>query len=146
MPEIILDSSMVEHSAVNRVVVGSSPTRGVLKSPVSIGACRTFSHHLLRRWHRGDRLLSKEGYREPFFFKAGRCQDDKTAVNVNIRKMRNLKETTLSSIMSANVVHTFRLQESGWYERRGYGTWQQMSAVSLKQGRSIWRQRTNPRF
>ena len=24
-----LDSSMVEHSAVNRVVVGSSPTRGV---------------------------------------------------------------------------------------------------------------------
>ena len=26
---IILDSSMVEHSAVNRVVVGSSPTRGV---------------------------------------------------------------------------------------------------------------------
>ena len=27
--EIILDSSMVEHSAVNRVVVGSSPTRGV---------------------------------------------------------------------------------------------------------------------
>ena len=27
---IFLDSSMVEHSAVNRVVVGSSPTRGVL--------------------------------------------------------------------------------------------------------------------
>ena len=27
---IILDSSMVEHSAVNRVVVGSSPTRGVV--------------------------------------------------------------------------------------------------------------------
>ena len=26
---LILDSSMVEHSAVNRVVVGSSPTRGV---------------------------------------------------------------------------------------------------------------------
>ena len=26
--KIILDSSMVEHSAVNRVVVGSSPTRG----------------------------------------------------------------------------------------------------------------------
>ena len=26
--EMILDSSMVEHSAVNRVVVGSSPTRG----------------------------------------------------------------------------------------------------------------------
>ena len=29
---IILDSSMVEHSAVNRVVVGSSPTRGVRKA------------------------------------------------------------------------------------------------------------------
>ena len=29
---IILDSSMVEHSAVNRVVVGSSPTRGGGKS------------------------------------------------------------------------------------------------------------------
>ena len=28
--EIFLDSSMVEHSAVNRRVVGSSPTRGVL--------------------------------------------------------------------------------------------------------------------
>ena len=27
-PEIILDSSMVEHSAVNRVVAGSSPARG----------------------------------------------------------------------------------------------------------------------
>ena len=26
---LFLDSSMVEHSAVNRVVVGSSPTRGV---------------------------------------------------------------------------------------------------------------------
>ena len=26
--KMILDSSMVEHSAVNRVVVGSSPTRG----------------------------------------------------------------------------------------------------------------------
>ena len=31
--EIILDSSMVEHSAVNRVVVGSSPTRGVRRIP-----------------------------------------------------------------------------------------------------------------
>ena len=28
--DIFLDSSMVEHSAVNRVVVGSSPARGVL--------------------------------------------------------------------------------------------------------------------
>ena len=32
--EAILDSSMVEHSAVNRRVVGSSPTRGV---PVDTG-------------------------------------------------------------------------------------------------------------
>ena len=31
---IILDSSMVEHSAVNRVVVGSSPTRGAQGSVV----------------------------------------------------------------------------------------------------------------
>ena len=29
--KVILDSSMVEHSAVNRVVVGSSPTRGVFE-------------------------------------------------------------------------------------------------------------------
>ena len=29
--KVILDSSMVEHSAVNRVVVGSSPTRGAAK-------------------------------------------------------------------------------------------------------------------
>ena len=36
MPEIILDSSMVEHSAVNRVVVGSSPTRGVEENSVNI--------------------------------------------------------------------------------------------------------------
>ncbi len=28
--KIFLDSSMVEHSAVNRVVVGSSPTRGAI--------------------------------------------------------------------------------------------------------------------
>ena len=34
--QMILDSSMVEHSAVNRVVVGSSPTRGVM-APWSSG-------------------------------------------------------------------------------------------------------------
>ena len=34
--KVILDSSMVEHSAVNRVVVGSSPTRGA-KAPWSSG-------------------------------------------------------------------------------------------------------------
>ena len=28
---IFLDSSMVEHSAVNRVVAGSSPARGVIR-------------------------------------------------------------------------------------------------------------------
>ena len=33
---IFLDSSMVEHSAVNRRVVGSSPTRGV-EAPWSSG-------------------------------------------------------------------------------------------------------------
>ena len=38
--DIILDSSMVEHSAVNRRVVGSSPTRGAIdiyKAPWSRG-------------------------------------------------------------------------------------------------------------
>ena len=35
---IFLDSSMVEHTAVNRGVVGSSPTRGVyIKAPWSSG-------------------------------------------------------------------------------------------------------------
>ena len=37
---IILDSSMVEHTAVNRGVVGSSPTRGVkiyIEAPWSSG-------------------------------------------------------------------------------------------------------------
>ena len=33
---IILDSSVVEHSAVDRRVVGSSPTRGVLKKSVKL--------------------------------------------------------------------------------------------------------------
>ena len=32
LPCMILDSSMVEHTAVNRVVVGSSPTRGAKKN------------------------------------------------------------------------------------------------------------------
>ena len=30
---MFLDSSMVEHSAINRVVVGSSPTRGLVGTP-----------------------------------------------------------------------------------------------------------------
>ncbi len=33
----ILDSSMVEHSAVNRRVAGSSPARGVFRSFSSVG-------------------------------------------------------------------------------------------------------------
>ena len=33
---MILDSSMVEHAAVNRGVVGSSPTRGGDKKPVNV--------------------------------------------------------------------------------------------------------------
>ena len=38
-----LDSSMVEHAAVNRGVVGSSPTRGV--KPVNIRVYGLFDHH-----------------------------------------------------------------------------------------------------
>ena len=38
--EIVLDSSMVEHSAVNRVVVGSSPTRGVWEARETCGRDR----------------------------------------------------------------------------------------------------------
>ncbi len=38
---VILDSSMVEHAAVNRGVVGSSPTRGA-KNLVNIGVCKVF--------------------------------------------------------------------------------------------------------
>ena len=34
---IFLDSSMVEHSAVNRVVAGSSPARGVFLCPEKFG-------------------------------------------------------------------------------------------------------------
>ena len=40
---IILDSSMVEHSAVNRRVVGSSPTRGVNELSRQVGAAAFFS-------------------------------------------------------------------------------------------------------
>ena len=36
---MILDSSMVEHAAVNRGVVGSSPTRGGKERPVDINVC-----------------------------------------------------------------------------------------------------------
>ena len=37
---------MVEHTAVNRGVVGSSPTRGVNKSSVSISVCGTFLYKI----------------------------------------------------------------------------------------------------
>ena len=40
---------MVEHTAVNRGVVGSNPTRGVRESPVNISVCRTL---LYLRWKR----------------------------------------------------------------------------------------------
>ena len=39
---MILDSSMVEHAAVNRGVVGSSPTRGGKEKPVNIDVCGLF--------------------------------------------------------------------------------------------------------
>ena len=39
---IFLDSSMVEHTAVNRGVVGSSPTRGVQRTSCRRKRCRVF--------------------------------------------------------------------------------------------------------
>ena len=39
---MILDSSMVEHAAVNRGVVGSSPTRGGKGNPVDVNVCGFF--------------------------------------------------------------------------------------------------------
>ena len=59
---IILDSSMVEHSAVNRVVVGSSPTRGVklavravARKSVNINVCGLFSINVKpRKRHNGS--------------------------------------------------------------------------------------------
>ena len=41
---VFLDSSMVEHTAVNRGVVGSSPTRGAF---YLIGACYCFKSNKL---------------------------------------------------------------------------------------------------
>ena len=59
---MILDSSMVEHSAVNRVVVGSSPTRGVklavravARKSVNINVCGLFSINVKpRKRHNGS--------------------------------------------------------------------------------------------
>ena len=53
---VVLDSSAVEHSAVNRRVVGSNPTRGVWRNPVSVIVCRIF-------------LLLKESIRQCTFVK-----------------------------------------------------------------------------
>ena len=43
--EVILDSSMVEHPAVNRRVVGSSPTRGVAGGDAFRGNTRSHFEH-----------------------------------------------------------------------------------------------------
>ena len=43
--QIILDSSMVEHTTVNRGVVGSSPTRGVKKIGLLGQAVKTSPFH-----------------------------------------------------------------------------------------------------
>ena len=43
---LFLDSSMVEHSAVNRVVVGSSPTRGAVAA-----ATEARKHQCLRAFY-----------------------------------------------------------------------------------------------
>ena len=59
---VIPDSSMVEHSAVNRVVVGSSPTRGVklavravARKSVNINVCGLFSINVKpRKRHNGS--------------------------------------------------------------------------------------------
>ena len=51
---IVLDSSVVEHSAVNRRVVGSNPTRGVLKSVSQLLADFNFEkNQYLAPWSSG---------------------------------------------------------------------------------------------
>ena len=45
---IILDSSMVEHSAVNRVVVGSSPTRGAVRMGVRYSRIHSYFYKNIR--------------------------------------------------------------------------------------------------
>ncbi len=62
---VILDSSMVEHSAVNRVVVGSSPTRGgklavraIARKSVNINVCGLFSINVKpRKRHNGSHKI-----------------------------------------------------------------------------------------
>ena len=50
--KVVLDSSAVEHSAVNRRVVGSNPTRGVLKSVSQLLA--DFNFEKINIWLRGQ--------------------------------------------------------------------------------------------
>ena len=72
---MILDSSMVEHSAVNRVVVGSSPTRGVnvlnhigtkvliktckQRNVCFLGVCRFFIYQVLEEYETVTNLLQR---------------------------------------------------------------------------------------
>ena len=46
--DIFLDSSMVEHSAVNRVVVGSSPTRGAVRMGVMYSRIHSYFYKNIR--------------------------------------------------------------------------------------------------
>ena len=52
---------MVEHTAVNRGVVGLSPTRGVNKSSVSISVCGTFLYKI-RSQSFQNKILSLMNY------------------------------------------------------------------------------------
>ena len=60
----ILDSSMVEHAAVNRGVVGSSPTRGVKRNPQTL----MFAGFLVVKIF----IISKKAYST--FIVAGSCR------------------------------------------------------------------------
>ena len=52
--KVVLDNSAVEHSAVNRRVVGSNPTRGVLKSVSQLLADFNFEkNQYLAPWSSG---------------------------------------------------------------------------------------------
>ena len=57
---VFLDSSMVEHAAVNRGVVGSSPTRGADRKPVNVRVCRLFCVQWMRLKGNKKRSLREE--------------------------------------------------------------------------------------
>ena len=60
--DIFLDSSMVEHSAVNRVVVGSSPTRGAVDGkPVNINVCRLFMREKTEDKSQKEKISARYG-------------------------------------------------------------------------------------